>query len=144
VSRQLFEVARVVAQRKDSAVHGRMQRLDPSAEHLGEAGDLLHAADVDARISQQPLSATGREQLKAKRFESTSEIDDPCFVVDRENGAHGKLLVRLYHACSAALDAHATLGEGAHRARQQAVLAFTNARVQRGHVVVVTDLEALL
>ena len=51
---------------------------------------------------------------------------------------------RLYHACSAALDAHATLGEGAHRARQQAVLAFTNARVQRGHVVVVTDLEALL
>ena len=37
VPRQLLEVAGIVAQREDAAVHGRMQRLDPPAEHLRES-----------------------------------------------------------------------------------------------------------
>src|SRR5579859_6268936 len=59
VPRQLFEVAGIVAQGQDPTVHGRVERLDPPAQQLWEARDLLHAVDVDARFTQQTFGPTG-------------------------------------------------------------------------------------
>ena len=52
VPRKLLDVAGIVAQRQNAAVHGGVQCLDPPAEHLRETGDFLHAADGDAGFTQ--------------------------------------------------------------------------------------------
>ena len=140
---QLLEVAGIVAQRQDAAVHGGMQRLDSPAEHLRESGDLLHAADVDARFAQQTFSSAGREELDAECFEPASKVHDARLVVDRQDRSHREPS-RSYHARNSALDSHAILGEGAHRVTHQAVLLLADARVQRLDVVSVADLDAPL
>ena len=46
---QLFEVARIVAQRQDPGVYRRVKRFDSPAEHFGKASELLNAANRNAR-----------------------------------------------------------------------------------------------
>ena len=90
----------IVAQREDPAVDGRMQRLDSPAQHLGEARELLNAADGDARFAQQALrcrpSRTARSQVLRARERSPRRPS--C---RRPTGSRAfDNLPRCYHACA--------------------------------------------
>src|SRR5262245_719826 len=77
----------IVAQGKDAAMHGGMERFDPPAEHLRKACQLLDASNGQARFAQQTLSTTRRVDLETELFETAREIDDSRLVKDRNDGA---------------------------------------------------------
>ena len=64
---RLFDVGWVVAAEKEAAVHERVERLDATVEHLGEArvlGNILH---LQPRAAQRRCGSAGREKLDAVR-----------------------------------------------------------------------------
>ena len=123
---ELFEVARIVAQRQDPGVYRRVKRFDSPAEHFGKARELLNAANGNAGVAQQALGAAGRKQLEAKCFKPTSKVNNASLVVDRQDRAHPEFLSGCYHASPAAFDPEAAFGKCAHRQGQQAVLWLAN------------------
>ncbi len=84
VVREIFHVARVVAQREDAAVDSRVQRLDPAVEHLRKPRVVGHRGDPDALFPQEPCRAAARQDLDAAVGKRTGQVDDAVLV------EHGK------------------------------------------------------
>ena len=61
-----------------------MERLDPTVEHLGEAGHGGHVGDRQSGLAQRPCRAAGRDQLEALGDQPSRELDQAGLVGDRE------------------------------------------------------------
>jgi hypothetical protein len=83
VIRHRGQVALVVAERQDAAMHGRMQGLHPAVHHLGKARVLSHVAHRDAGLAQGRGGASGGENVDTETGEFTAELGEPGLVGDR-------------------------------------------------------------
>ena len=83
-----LHVLRTIASREQSTVHGGMQRLHASVEHLGDAGDVADIARREAGVAQRAGRATGRDDLPPELGEPARELDDAGLVGDGDEGAH--------------------------------------------------------
>ena len=72
---------------EDPAVDRRVECLDPSAQHLGSAGDLGDLGDGHALVGQQRGGAPAGYDLPAEVDEATGQVDDAGLVVDGKQGA---------------------------------------------------------
>jgi hypothetical protein len=89
-----------VAAGQDAAVHGRVQRLHASVEHLGKAGDLGHVDDRHAGVAEQAGGPAGGQDLGAQRVQTAREVDDARLVVDADEGtAHSAHELSLMWTC---------------------------------------------
>ncbi len=76
---------------EDAAVDLRMQGLHPAIHHFREAGVVGDFDGGDAILAQQLEGATGGQDLDAKGFEFTGEVDDAGLVGHADQrAAHGK------------------------------------------------------
>ena len=81
------EVLFVPADREQSAMHLRMQRLDAPVHHFGRAGEF---GDIDHRESgfaERLCRAAGRNQLNIEESELPGERDQSGLVGDRQQGS---------------------------------------------------------
>ncbi len=88
------EILLAVAAGEDAAVHRRMERLDPTVQHLGEAGDV---GDVDHREPDRGdrfRGATGRDELDPPGHQPAGELGEPGFVRHTQDCAHGDDFLR--------------------------------------------------
>ena len=87
---QLVEVVGLAAIGEDAGVDGRVEGLDPALEALGEAGDLLHRGDGQARGGDGGGGGAGGDDLDAGIGQGLSQGDEAGLVVDGDEGAaHG-------------------------------------------------------
>ena len=87
---QLVEVVGLAAVGEDAGVDGRVEGLDPSLEALGEAGDLLHRGDGQARGGDGGGGGAGGDDLDAGVGQGAGEREEAGLGVDGEAGAaHG-------------------------------------------------------
>ena len=91
---------RIVADRQQSAMHLRMQRLHPAIHHFGKAGEVRDVAHLQAGVGDRLGGAAGGDELDAVAAERAREVDQPGLVGNREEGAgdaaevgHGTLFV---------------------------------------------------
>ena len=61
---QLLDVLGLAPVRQQPPVDLRMQRLHPTAEHLGERRDLLHRGDRQARVAEHLRRSTGGHERR--------------------------------------------------------------------------------
>ena len=87
----------VVAQRQQPGVELRMERLDPAAHDLGEAGEVLDRADLQPRLGELARGAAGRDQLDAELRQPAREIGDAALVGHRQQRAPDADVTRLRH-----------------------------------------------
>ena len=79
---------------EDAAVDLRMQGLHPAIHHFREAGVVGDLDGGDAILAQQLEGATGGQDLDAKGFEFTGEVDDAGLVGHADQrAAHGRRVV---------------------------------------------------
>src|SRR5690606_4190675 len=76
-----------VAPRQDSAVQGRVQRLDPAVHHLGEARQRGDARDGQAGAGEDTRGAPGGDQFEAAGGEAATQIDDTGLVGYAKQGS---------------------------------------------------------
>ena len=87
---QLVEVVGLAAVGEDAGVDGRVEGLDPPLEALGEAGDLLHRGDGQARSGDGGGGGTGGDDLDTGVGQGAGERNEAGLVVDGDEGAaHG-------------------------------------------------------
>ena len=87
---QLVEVVGLAAVGEDAGVDGRVEGLDPTLEALGEAGDLFHRGDGQARGGDGGGGGAGGHDLDAGVGQGAGERDEAGLVVDGDEGAaHG-------------------------------------------------------
>ena len=84
---QLVEVVGLAAVGEDAGVDGRVEGLDPPLEALGEAGDLLHRGDGQARGGDGGGGGAGGDDLDAGVGQGPGERDEAGLVVDGYEGA---------------------------------------------------------
>jgi hypothetical protein len=84
---QRRRVVRHVATRQEGPVHVGVQRLDPPAEHLGDARDVLHLAHGQAVLLQEGGGAGRGDELHAELGEALRERLEPGLVGHREEGS---------------------------------------------------------
>jgi len=60
----------------------RVQRLDPSPENLGTAGQVAHRDDVHPRVGQRLGGSAGRDDLEPVAGEGAGELQQSCPVGD--------------------------------------------------------------
>ena len=77
----------IFAAMQDAAVNFRMQSLDASVEHFGEAGEVGDVFHGDAGIAQEFGGASGGDEFDVQTGELAGEIDESGLVGDAENGA---------------------------------------------------------
>ena len=80
-------VARVVAAREQAAVHARVQRLHPAAQHLRAPGELRDVDDGQARRAQRLGGAARGDQLEAELGQARANVDETRLVGDGEQRA---------------------------------------------------------
>ena len=79
-------VFRVVAQTEQPAVDERVERLDATVHHFGEAGDLVDRGDGDSRLFDRLGGAAGGDDGDAEAMEFLRERDEPVFIADGDQG----------------------------------------------------------
>ena len=77
----------VGATRQDAAVNFRMQRLHPSIEHLGRAGEILDCSDFHPGRFQSRRGASGRDYFDAVPREHSGKIRKTSLVGDANQRA---------------------------------------------------------
>jgi hypothetical protein len=77
----------VGAHGEEPGVDPRVQGLHATFEHLGEPGQVLDRAGLDARVGQLASRAPGRDELDPEVCEATGEVDEPALVGDAKEGA---------------------------------------------------------
>ena len=80
--RQLAFVVGVASVGQQPRVNPRVQRLDPAVEALGEAGEVLHLGDREARLLDGLGGGAGGDQLRAGRVQGGGQLDQGRLVVD--------------------------------------------------------------
>ena len=83
------EIVLTVAPREDAGVDGRMQRLHPAVEQLGEAGEIGDGNDWQAGGRQSAGGAAGGDDLDGARVERAREIDESGAIGNADEGALG-------------------------------------------------------
>ena len=87
---QLVEVVGLAAVGEDAGVDGRVEGLDPPLEALGEAGDLLHRGDGQARGGDGGGGGAGGDDLDTGVGQGVGEREEAGLVIDGDEGAaHG-------------------------------------------------------
>ena len=71
---------RFVAQCEQSAMYGRVQRLDAPIHHFRKARDVRHIRHVQASISQHSRRSTGAQQRNTARGKALGKIKQASFV----------------------------------------------------------------
>ncbi len=74
---------------EDATVDGGMQRLDPAPEHFGSAGEVGHLDVIDAGLTQGCRRAAARDQFPPQVRETAGQVDQPGFVIHRQQCPHG-------------------------------------------------------
>ena len=73
--------------REEPAMHGRVQRLHTSVEHLGKLRDVGDVAHGDLRLAQRARRAAGGDELPATLVQSAGELEKAGLVGDGKKGA---------------------------------------------------------
>ena len=81
------DVLFIPADREQSAMHFRMQRLDAAVHHFGRAGEFGDVGDREAGFAKRLCRAAGRNQLDIKERELPGERDQSGLVGDRQQGS---------------------------------------------------------
>ena len=76
-------VLRLAQVGEQAGVHGRVQRLDPAVQALGEAGEVLDPGDRQARRGDRGRGAAGGHDLDARAVQATGQLGQPGLVVAR-------------------------------------------------------------
>jgi len=74
----------VGAPRQDSAVNFRMQRLDASIEHLGQAGEIFDSSHFDSGRFQSRRGSSGRNDFHSVPDENPGQIRQTRLVRDAD------------------------------------------------------------
>ena len=69
-----------VAPSQQSAMHGRMQGLDPAIEHLGKSRDRIDQRDRQPSVGQELGGTPGRDQSNAPLMQALGKGQEPVFV----------------------------------------------------------------
>jgi hypothetical protein len=69
-----------VAPSQQSAMHGRMQGLDPAIEHLGKSRDRIDQRDRQPSVGQELGGTAGRDQSNAPLMQALGKGQEPVFV----------------------------------------------------------------
>jgi hypothetical protein len=78
------EVVRVVVPREDRRVDAGMQRLDATAEQLGDLRQLLDARRLDAALGEELGGSAAGDELDIQLGETARELLEAGLVRDRE------------------------------------------------------------
>ena len=70
----------IVADRQQSAMHLRMQGLDPAVHHFRKSGQLRHIADLQPRRGNRLGGAAGGDEIDAVGRERAGKFDQPGFI----------------------------------------------------------------
>ena len=81
------DVGLEVAAREDTSVHRGVEGLDPAVEHLGEAGDLIDAGDLDAHVRDGLGASAGGDDFVPERVEALGELGHAGLVGDGDERA---------------------------------------------------------
>ena len=81
------EMVGVVADREQTGVELRVERLDAAVHDLRRAGEVVDRANLETGVGQLARGASGRDDLDAERHEATGEVDDAALVGDRQKRA---------------------------------------------------------
>ncbi len=84
-----FGMRGVAADGEQTAMHGRMQRLDAAVHHFRKAGQIGHVDHVQTGLAQLFARAAGRNQLDAVVVQRVGELDQAGLVRDGNKGARG-------------------------------------------------------
>src|SRR5262249_22624101 len=76
------EVFFIPADREQSAVHFRVQRLDAAVHHFGRAGEFGDVNDQEAGFAERLCGTAGRDQLNIEERELAGEWDQTSLVGD--------------------------------------------------------------
>ena len=83
-------VVGIVTQGQQTAVHHRVQRLDPPVHHLGIAGDIRHVLDLQTSRTQRRRGAAGAQQFDPPRGQGLTEWHEAGLVrYGNQRAAHG-------------------------------------------------------
>ena len=77
----------IIAYRKQSAMHHRVQCFHPPVHHFGEAGQLRHIAAIYTRLREHFCRAAGGDDFDFLRHQLLCEIDNAGFVRNGYQGA---------------------------------------------------------
>ncbi len=88
VGLQVGQVLGLGAVGQDPAVDLGVEGLDPSAQHLGRAGDLGHLDVGDAGLAQRRRRVAAGHQLPPQVREALGQLDQAFLVVDRQQRPH--------------------------------------------------------
>src|SRR5688500_17217755 len=69
----------------------RVQRLDPAVEDLREFGDVADRGRRHTGSPERGQRAAGRDDLVAEVDEPSSQLGDPCLVIDAQQRPHRQL-----------------------------------------------------
>jgi hypothetical protein len=79
---------------QDPAMDLGVQGLDPSAQHLGRAGDLCHLGVRDAGCGEGGGGVATGHELPAEVGQAVGELHEAFLVVDRQQGSHDVISLR--------------------------------------------------
>ena len=135
---------------EDPGVNPRMERLDPSVEHLREAG---HGRDVghrQARLAERSSGPAGRHELEAGADEPAPELHQAGLVADRQESTARDRHLRLGPSdidrdpARVRRDGQRTGERQRHGPREESMLHRPDAVMERGLVVAGHDRHGLL
>ena len=75
-----FRMLGIVADRQQSAMHLRMQRLDPAIHHFRKSGEFRHVPDLQSGGRNRLGGAAGGDEIDAVAGERAGEFDQSGFV----------------------------------------------------------------
>ena len=84
---ELRHVLRLAPVGQDAGVHGRVQRLHPAVEALGEAGHLLDRGHRDAGVGDPARGRAGGDELDAGGVQAAGQLLEAGLVVDADQRA---------------------------------------------------------
>src|SRR5437867_3420422 len=103
----------MVAPSEDGGVDPGMKRLDATAEHLGDAGELLNPLDVEPDLLLEEVGRpTARHELEAELGQTAGELLQTGLVVDGDQRAHSSATTSGRIRCSSAWIRSARLSRG--------------------------------
>ncbi|GAB2895236.1 hypothetical protein GCM10027046_25480 [Uliginosibacterium flavum] len=71
---------------EDAAVHFRVQGLDATIEHFGEAGVVTHVGHIQTCIAQGFGGTAGGQEFDTKRSKLAGKFDDAGFIGNTQKG----------------------------------------------------------
>jgi len=86
-------VFRIVTDSKQSAMDGRVQRLDATIHHFGKSREFGHVTHLQARIRKGLGGAAGGDEFYAVLCQRAGEINEAGLVGNRDEGASNRAVI---------------------------------------------------